>query len=119
MAKGKMLDSPAFIPYTICPACGKCIEVCPAHIDIPKALQIYADRCNGSSEAGKQLWKMQSTAQPLDCIECGACTMRCPQKLEVAAMIHALALAQLADEQTAEGEKANSISVHLNDCTRK
>ena len=67
-----------------CSGCGRCKEVCPAGIDIPKVLSLYS------------LNKDESAKLPAaeDCIECGACTAHCEKGLPVKEIIRKIAMFQ-------------------------
>lgn len=55
-------------------------EGCPAQIDIPAFLQLYAEHQDNHAEIVRQLQSPHSAGQPLDCIECSACSAHCPQQ---------------------------------------
>lgn len=94
MRKDKPCCAVAYIPHTVCPTCQKCTAGCPAQIDIPRALRIYADCRGGGTELIEQLRGLPSRNQPLDCIMCGACTDHCPQGIDVRHIIRELARQQ-------------------------
>ncbi len=53
----------------LCIRCGKCVEVCPMHL---QPLHLY--RCKNDTA-------MLSRYHVLDCVECGCCAYTCPGKL--------------------------------------
>lgn len=91
----RQLDLPApFVPYTVCSSCKKCVEGCPARIDIPKALKIYGQYKAGNAEVLAELNKMKSHGLPIDCIECGACSALCPHEIKIRKIMRELAMIQ-------------------------
>lgn len=85
-------------PYLLCAVCSncqKCAEVCPAGIDIPEALRLYGEHRGDVTALAEKLRGMPAMRQPLDCIECGACTAHCPQNLDVKGIIRELSMLQL------------------------
>jgi len=66
-------DEEKTIEYPTCIRCGKCVGVCPMHLQ-PVFMYQY-------ERAGK-LQELES-ANVLDCIECGACTYVCPGRLHL------------------------------------
>ena len=77
-----------------CTHCGRCVEVCPAGIDIPIAIQIY-DQCRENNwTALYQLNALPANAGPEDCIECGVCSTHCPAKIEIKDIVRELAMMQ-------------------------
>lgn len=77
-----------------CTHCGRCVEVCPAGIDIPIALQIYDQYKENDRTALYQLKALSVNAGPEDCIECGVCSAHCPAGIEIKDMIRELAMVQ-------------------------
>jgi len=69
-----------------CDGCRKCCAVCPAGIDIPAVLSGLENSAKAHKHYG---------GQPIDCIECGACSALCPQKLAVKEMIREIAMEQV------------------------
>lgn len=70
-----------------CDGCRKCCAVCPAGIDIPAVLS--------GLERGVKSHRLSGSGQPIDCIECGACSAFCPQKLPVKEIIRKSAMEQI------------------------
>lgn len=70
-----------------CTGCGYCLSACPKQICIPDYFRLY----NEHSRAPQDGWKITPAYQRLtadhgraaDCIRCGSCERRCPQKLPV------------------------------------
>lgn len=67
-----------------CTACGYCIPVCPAGIDIPQYLYLYNRMTRGvePSFAGEE-----SLVPTSSCLACRRCESACPQKLPIAGWI--------------------------------
>ena len=78
----------------LCNHCNKCSEVCPAGIDIPTMLQIYDRYQIEGAAALKRMDAQEFFANPQDCIECGACSSYCPEKIPVKKIIRGLAMLQ-------------------------
>jgi len=66
-------DEEKTVEHPACIRCGKCVSVCPMHLQ-PVFMYQY-------ERAGK-LEQLES-ANVLDCIECGACTYICPGRLHL------------------------------------
>ena len=70
-----------------CTGCGYCLEVCPQNIPIPRLLALY----NESERNPGEGWKMEylyleavkGRGSVDDCVECGQCARRCPQKISI------------------------------------
>lgn len=68
-----------------CTGCGYCLDVCPQSIPIPRYLSLYNESCRHPQE----LWKFQIAytslrkSAPLNCLKCGQCIRKCPQKLAI------------------------------------
>lgn len=67
-----------------CTGCGYC-SVCPRGIAIPRLFGMY----NDARISGDRYWfdenykKLDVESKPFNCINCGACTDRCPQHIDV------------------------------------
>lgn len=64
-----------------CSACRYCCPVCPAGLDIPLLIKGY----NEVSVSG-DIWRiaeLRETKGPQECLRCGACKARCPQKIDI------------------------------------
>ena len=91
------------VEYPACIRCGKCISVCPMHL---QPVFMYQYEQAGMLEA-------LEGANVLDCIECGACTYICPGRLHLVQAFragkqlinNAKAAAKAASEAKAAEEK--------------
>ncbi|MCQ2452151.1 MAG: aldo/keto reductase [Oscillospiraceae bacterium] len=78
-----------------CTGCGYCIPHCPQSLLIPDYFRLY----NELARAPKDDWKLLPAYQQLikthgraeDCIACGSCQQRCPQKLDIPGWMKAIA----------------------------
>lgn len=88
------------VEHPACIRCGKCISVCPMHLQ-PVFMYQY--------EAAGMLPELEA-AHVLDCIECGACTYICPGRLHLVQAFRAgkqkLNNAKAAAKAAAEAAKA-------------
>jgi len=66
-------DEERTVEHPACIRCGKCVSVCPMHLQ-PVFMYQY--------ERAGMLQELES-ANVLDCIECGACTYICPGRLHL------------------------------------
>ncbi|MDR2668938.1 MAG: aldo/keto reductase [Desulfovibrio sp.] len=65
-----------------CTACGYC-SPCPRHVDISGVFAVYNHRNRGGFT---QLYRaIPETAQAHNCVVCGLCLERCPQKIDIPA----------------------------------
>ncbi len=62
------------IPTYPCTNCRYCLEVCPKHIPIPSVIRNVNRRLRGADVVIREAE---------DCIQCGACETRCPQKIAI------------------------------------
>ena len=76
----------------VCRGCEKCIRACPAGIDIPSLL-LREERKN----AGEEEHSMKTGGQPIDCIECGICSIRCPQGFHLLEIVRRYAMQQASE----------------------
>ena len=68
-----------------CTACKYCLEDCPENIEISVCIGLYNDIKRGAAD-----WNIQGLYNAVpkgrragDCTGCGACTARCPQKIDI------------------------------------
>ncbi|MGI6053013.1 MAG: 4Fe-4S dicluster domain-containing protein [Bilifractor sp.] len=88
----------------VCKECGKCVRACPADIDIPSFL-VMEERIHAGEDERAVIADYQKTretgqvsnGQPLDCIECGICSVRCPQAFDLLGIVRKYAMKQASD----------------------
>ncbi len=69
-----------------CTACKYCVDECPAHLPIPKFIEIlneYAAFDDLSLSKRRYQNAANKTAKASECLSCGLCESRCPQKLPI------------------------------------
>ena len=84
--KEKALEEASKLGNEFCRRCGYCAP-CPKGIDIPTMFVIrgYKERYDLASWAEERYSAMKNTAK--DCIECGACEVKCPYNLPIRKML--------------------------------
>jgi predicted aldo/keto reductase-like oxidoreductase len=94
----------------VCRGCGRCVRACPAGIDIPSLLIREEKKNAGEEEHAADTerhdrWKGEydRNGQPIDCIECGICSIRCPQGFNLLEIVRRYAMKQ-ASNSAAEDE---------------
>lgn len=73
-------------PTVPCTGCRYCTEDCPQNINIPGILENYNDVIKYDNLAGARRGYAMFTAPKIkasDCVACGACETRCPQKIGI------------------------------------
>ena len=66
-----------------CTGCDYCMP-CPKDINIPQLFNAYTyHNVYGLSEQAKNMWNEKSGAAVSECIDCGICNEKCPQKIKV------------------------------------
>lgn len=70
-----------------CIGCGRCSLVCARDIAIPEYFRLYNEYVGSEKRIaeGKAAYREASNGRGLasDCIYCGSCESRCPQRIEV------------------------------------
>lgn len=94
-------DERYFWADMVCRGCGKCVRACPAGIDIPSLLVMEeVIHAGGNARAAKadclkrRERRNVRAGQPIDCIECGICDMRCPQGFHLLEIVRRYAMRQ-------------------------
>ena len=82
---GRILRADTAIP---CTACRYCTPVCPKKIAIPDYFSVYNNLQRFGMKSDSDIWNyflnlIELNGRPSDCIGCGACEKRCPQKLPI------------------------------------
>jgi predicted aldo/keto reductase-like oxidoreductase len=71
-----------------CTSCRYCMD-CPAGVDIPKVLMIYNNYCRRTGDPRNEMTFcleyeiLGEESQAHHCVNCGACTEHCPQRIDV------------------------------------
>lgn len=98
----------------LCRNCGRCVRVCPAGIDIPSLLIVEERISAGEDEQAVKTdcmarWKKSSIrgGQPIDCIECGICSKRCPQGFHLLEIVRKYAMKQSSEYAAADSSAVN------------
>ncbi|MDR1421297.1 MAG: aldo/keto reductase [Coriobacteriales bacterium] len=66
-----------------CTACGYCMP-CPQGCNIPSAFNLYNEAVIYQYDVESQrVYNLFSNASAADCIQCGVCEEKCPQKIEI------------------------------------
>lgn len=89
-----------------CTGCGYCVSGCPGGIAIPQYFALFNEYKRNPSE----LWKSEivchsisrTAGRPADCIGCGLCEKRCPQKLPVTRWLTEVEKSFFAEEAVLE-----------------
>ena len=76
-----------------CTNCKYCVPECPRGLPIPKLLRIYNDAVlmPGATSVKASEISLPEGKHPADCIGCGACEQKCPQKIEISEVMAAFA----------------------------
>ncbi len=71
-----------------CTGCRYC-QPCPVGVDIPRAFGIYNSLKNSgdSASAKERFLKIPADNRPSECVSCGRCMAKCPQHLEIPALL--------------------------------
>ena len=78
------------LPLTGCTGCRYCVSICPQGVDIPAAFRLYDGyvKFNNPRElTWRYLHEIPSEKQATACVECGACAQKCPQNLDIPALL--------------------------------
>lgn len=66
-----------------CTKCKYCID-CPVSVNIPEVFRVYNDyKVTGHTEDFKNEMKALADRDGSQCVECGACMEKCPQKIRI------------------------------------
>lgn len=88
------------VEYPQCIRCGRCVSVCPMHLE-PLFMYQYAE---------KNMLDELEAANIMDCMECGACTYACPARMHLTHMFKTgkqkLGAKKAAEKAAAEAQKA-------------
>ena len=75
----------------LCTSCNYCINDCPAEIDIPKIIDLYNYfKTEKPWDIKDRIERADSKGKPADCMNCGVCLSRCPQKINAADIMREL-----------------------------
>ena len=78
------------LPLTGCTGCRYCVSICPQGVDIPAAFRLYDGyvKFNNPRElTWRYLHEIPREKQATACVECGACAQKCPQNLDIPALL--------------------------------
>lgn len=71
-----------------CTACRYCCKGCPVGLDIPFLIRFYNDiKFQPAFTVGMQMEALPQDKQPSACVNCGACSITCPQHIDVPAIM--------------------------------
>jgi len=70
-----------------CTECRYCCSPCLAQIDIEKILKVYNRYKIDGPWALSDIENIESKGRPTDCTGCGLCNARCPQNIDIAAIM--------------------------------
>ncbi len=82
MTAAEMINGSISIP---CTACQYCSVDCPMNIAIPEYFELYNQSRRGDGTDGRESYTVltENRGCASDCIECGQCEEKCPQKIEI------------------------------------
>ncbi|MCL2753121.1 MAG: aldo/keto reductase [Defluviitaleaceae bacterium] len=76
-----------------CTDCNYCIdsENCPVKINIPRFLQVYNNyKVDGDFALKRKIEAVESAGLPSDCVFCDKCNQKCPQSIDIVAIMREL-----------------------------
>ena len=74
-----------------CTGCRYCVDGCPMGLDIPMMMNTYNDiRFTPALNVSRRIEFLPEDKKPSACLSCGACSMICPQKIDIPAALCSL-----------------------------
>ena len=72
-----------------CTGCRYCMD-CPSGVDIPRLIGIYNEylRSGSGNQFLAHTHNLGKASQPENCVSCGACLEKCPQKVPIPDLMH-------------------------------
>jgi len=88
---GLMMEELKKFSDLYCTGCNYCMP-CPKEINIPSVFNAYTyHNVYGLTDQARNMWGNKRGADIADCVNCGVCNEKCPQKIDVMAKLQEVA----------------------------